>query len=67
MLRLALGAVGINAAQTSIGVEAAKDLSFIVTAGGDTADGGLSPLLHRASQAGFAVEIEPVPGGTRLT
>jgi hypothetical protein len=67
MLRLALGAVGKHAARTSIGVEAAEDLSFVVTADGDTADGDLSPLLHRASQAGFAVEIEPVPGGTRLT
>ena len=59
MLRLALDAVGEHAAQTSIGVEAAEDLSFIVTGTSSNRRlptarwrGDLSPLLHRASQAG---------------
>jgi len=75
MLRLTLEVVGRRAGHTAIYVRAGENLSFAVTgtglqarpADGAAGDGDLLPLRHQAGQAGFPIEIEPVPGGTRLT
>lgn len=73
MLRLALGALGADAVQTFIEVEAGKSLSVIVTgtgqglrlANGDAA-GDLSSLRKRASRVGPGLAVEVIPGGIRL-
>ncbi len=74
MLRVALGVIGTQAAQTSLCVEAGENLEVTITetgpqrwsADGDQSARDFSPLLDRAGQAGLKVEIEPVADGTRL-
>jgi signal transduction histidine kinase len=73
-LRMALDTVGTHAAQTSIDLRAGEALSVVVTgvdansrsAQRDVAGHNLSLFRDRASQAGIAIEMAPVPGGTRL-
>ncbi len=74
MMRVALRVIGPQATQTSLGVEAGEDLRVVVVGtdprrglvGDDQPAWDFSPLLDQADQAGIAIEIEPVAGGTQL-
>jgi signal transduction histidine kinase len=74
MLRETFGLIGTHASHASVGVEADEGLGVTVTAtgpepqvaGGDGLSRDFSPLRDKASQAGIGIEIQPVPGGTRL-
>ncbi len=74
MMRVALRVIGPQATQTSLCVEAGEDLRVVVVGtdprrglvGDDQPAWDFSPLLDQADQAGIAIEIEPVAGGTQL-
>jgi len=74
MLQKATGLIEPDAAHTWVDLRSGDDLFVVVTwtsPGGPPADGRLerdfSPLRDCAGQAGIAVEVEPIQGGTRLT
>jgi signal transduction histidine kinase len=73
VLQKAMALIGPDAVHTSVDLRSDDDLSVVVTwtsPGGPSADGRLerdfSLLRDSAGQAGIAVEVEPIQGGTRL-
>ena len=75
LLRLALGVLGSYDGPTFICVTAGESLSFIVTRTGHQAQPAtgngtartFARLREQATQDDIPIEIEPVPGGTRVT
>ena len=74
LLRIALGLIAPQAAQTFLRVEAGQDLRVVVigtgpeprAAGINGAGPDFSPLVDRGGEAGLEIEIEPVADGTQL-
>ena len=74
MLRVTLSVIGPQVTQTSLCLEVGENLRVVVVGtdprrefiGDDQPAWDFSPLLDQAGQAGIAIEIEPVTGGTQF-